>query len=307
MTPNYITFSNIIIDDIVLWHGQTLMGTLGGAGTHALVGMRTWSDSLGFAAVVGEDFAPEQRNQLAKIGVDLNGVRANDAGVPTARAWQILEEDDRRIEIFRTDIDDFFRYTPSYETMPAAYRQARGVHLMWGATFDAIVDLLDRWQVGNPATKFVWEPALEYLNGPKEAFAPLLRRLALFSPDSEQAERMTGQSDPVAMAKELLEWGAPIVAVRMGAKGSIVATADGDCWQIPAVPPAEIVDVTGAGNAYCGGFIVGLGEGLSVLDSALRGAVSASFALEQFGVPDFDDAKAVEAEGRLVWARRNVG
>jgi hypothetical protein len=56
LTPDYITFSNIIIDDIVLWDGRTYMGTLGGAGTHALIGMRLWSDRLGFVATIGHDF-----------------------------------------------------------------------------------------------------------------------------------------------------------------------------------------------------------------------------------------------------------
>ena len=53
MIPKYVTFSNIIIDDIVLWDGSTHMSVLGGSGTHALIGMRVWSDRLGFVASVG--------------------------------------------------------------------------------------------------------------------------------------------------------------------------------------------------------------------------------------------------------------
>jgi sugar/nucleoside kinase (ribokinase family) len=92
----------------------------------------------------------------------------------------------------------------------------------------------------------------------------------------------------------------------MGANGSIVA-GQGQCWQIPAVPPAELVDVTGAGNAYCGGFLVGLGEKLGVLEAALYGAVSASFAIQQFGVPDFDAETFSEAKGRLPARRIRCG
>ena len=51
MGPEYVTFSNIIIDDIVLWDGSTHMSVLGGSGTHALIGMRVWSQSLGLSLI----------------------------------------------------------------------------------------------------------------------------------------------------------------------------------------------------------------------------------------------------------------
>ena len=51
----------------------------------------------------------------------------------------------------------------------------------------------------------------------------------------------------------------------------------------------SVVDTTGAGDAYCGGFLVALGNGLPVAEAGARAAVSASFAIEQFGVPMFDE------------------
>lgn len=305
MTPHYITFSNIIIDDIVLWDGRTFMGTLGGAGTHALIGMRVWSDRLGYVATVGPDFEPAQRAQLEKLGIDLRGV-VERVNYQTSRAWQLFEPDERRIEIMRTDLADFFDYTPRFEDMPADYHQARGIHVQWGRTIDELNGLLDQLRQANPQVVIVWEPALEHLSGGEAEFGPLLRRLDLLSPDLEQAWSMTGQDDPLEMAHTLLAWGVPIVAIRMGARGSIVATGQGQRWQIPAVPPAELVDVTGAGNAYCGGFLVGLGEKLGVLEAALYGAVSASFAIQQFGVPDFETETFSEAKRRLSWAREQV-
>lgn len=304
MTPDYITFSNIIIDDIVLWDGRTFMGTLGGAGTHALIGMRVWSRRLGYVATIGPDFEPAQRLQLEKLGIDLRGI-VEHAGYQTTRAWQIFEPDERRIEILRTDWAAFYEYTPRFEDMPPDYRQARGIHVQWGQTLEELNGLLDQLRAANPAVCLVWEPASERPTGDAGTFGPLLNRLDLLSPDIDQARAMTGQADPNDMAKTLLGWGAARVAIRMGDKGSLVRTTAGQGWRIPAVP-AELVDVTGAGNAYCGGFLVGLGDGLDTLEAALRSTVSASFAIEQFGVPDFDENTYAEAERRLAWARERV-
>ena len=79
----------------------------------------------------------------------------------------------------------------------------------------------------------------------------------------------------------------------------------GRSWKLPAVP-TNIVDVTGAGNAYCGGFTVGLGEGLDPLEAALQSVVSASFAIEQIGIPCWDDSQPTEAKKRVEWARQRV-
>ena len=84
-----------------------------------------------------------------------------------------------------------------------------------------------------------------------------------------------------------------------------MATRDGQAWHVPAVAE-KIVDVTGAGNAYCGGLLWGVAEALDVRDAALRAAVSASFTLEQFGVPTFGDDLFEEATTRLSGSRQKI-
>jgi sugar/nucleoside kinase (ribokinase family) len=305
MPPYYLSFSTLIIDDIVLWDGRTFMGVLGGSGPHALAGMRVWSDQLGLVATVGEDFAPAQRAQLTQLGVDLQGLLVRSE-CPTVRAWQLVEQDDRRVEVFHTPITALVEYAPQLADMPVDYQQARGIHLLWGRTFAELRELVTGLVAANPQVTLVWEPYDDYLHGGVKDFRPILEQLALFSPDIDQARAITGAADVRVMAQMLLEWGAPRVAIRIGAQGSWVQTQQGEQWAIPAVPPAQVVDVTGAGNSYCGGFLVGLSEGLDPLEAALRAAVSASFALEQFGLPTFTAQTAAEAWRRLAWARQQL-
>ncbi len=131
VSPDYVAYSGLIIDDIVLPDGRTFFDTLGGSGTHALVGMRVWSDRLGYFAAVGSDFSLDHRDQLERLGVDLRGLIERD-GSPTARAWQLFEPEERRVEVFRTDIEDFYRHEAQFEEMPSDYLEARGYHLHFG-------------------------------------------------------------------------------------------------------------------------------------------------------------------------------
>ena len=89
--------------------------------------------------------------------------------------------------------------------------------------------------------------------------------------------------DPINILDTLIEFGAKKVVIRMGSEGSIYSDSMGLRFKIPIVPVENIVDFTGAGNAYCGGFVIGMGETKEPQKAAAFAAVSASFALEQFG------------------------
>lgn len=305
MTVDYITFSNLIIDDIVFPDGRTFMNTLGGAGLHALVGMRVWNAHLGYAAATGPDFDEAHRIALERFGIDLQGLVIRN-GYQTARAWQVFEPDERRIEVFRTSLDDLYRYKVMGDDLPASYRQARGFHLQWG-TLAELEEVIVSLRGTNPDLTLVHEPMpiTDNLEGAPAEFQKILPHLNLFSPDLGEAEMITGASDPEQICDILFAWGAPLVALRMGERGSLVKSNTGEGWVLPAVP-TTIVDVTGAGNSYCGGFLTGLGDGLTPLEASLRAAVSASFALEQFGLPDWESAPVSEAKRRLAWVRERV-
>jgi sugar/nucleoside kinase (ribokinase family) len=300
---DFIAYSGLIIDDIVLPDGRTYFNTLGGSATHALIGMRVWSQSLGYFAAVGDDFDPEHRTQLERMGVDLRGLMRRE-GVPTARAWQLFEPDERRIEVFRTSIDDFYRSEPGLDEMPPDYLMARGFHLCHG-TLPELIDVVTGIRAVNLTACIVWEPTPMQTAVAERDVRVALPQVDLFSPDLGEACEITGQSGADAAIATLLDWGAKAVALRLGARGSRVATPSGERFTVPAVP-TEVVDTTGAGDAYCGGILVALTNGESVAEAGARAAVSASFAIEQFGVPDFDDHTAEEAERRLAWTSERV-
>jgi ribokinase len=303
MKPHYVAYSGLIIDDIVLPDGRTYFNTLGGSGTHALVGMRVWSDHLGYFAAVGSDFSQDHRQQLERLGIDLRGLIERD-GYPTARAWQLFEPEERRVEVFRTDIEDFYRHEARFEEMPPDYMEARGYQLHFG-TLAQTAELVEKLRAVNPSACLVWEPTPLQFTGSDDDFNAVLSRVDLVSPDLDEARQMTGQSTAEGMAETFLGWGVPVVALRMGARGSLVATAEGAVHTIPAVP-TKVVDTTGAGDAYCGGFLVALGSGVDSDEAGAWAAVSASFAIEQFGVPRFDEQTRVEARRRLAWGRERI-
>ena len=99
--------------------------------------------------------------------------------------------------------------------------------------------------------------------------------------------------------RRLLALGPRGIGVKMGARGMRLLLQGGKNWtQIPAFS-TQVVDPTGAGDAFCGGFLVGLAQSGSLVQAALYGAVSASFIIEDFGVLHALKIDSDQAHSRL--------
>jgi sugar/nucleoside kinase (ribokinase family) len=275
--PFYIAIGAIIIDDIILPDGTSRMGELGGGTVHAAMGMRIWAERVGLVALVGSDFPADLRRKMSSI-FDLRGL--SERPVRTVRAWQLFEEDGRRTEILRVGWEEFHGLSPRPDELPEDYLSSDGVHLHVGP--EEALHWLDALQAaGNPV--IVWEPPDYYCTPELHAlYRQVCPRLHVLSPNLLEGQKLSGETAPDAVVDVLLGFGVPSVALRMGAQGSLVANAERR-ERIQALPVEEIVDVTGAGNAYCGGLAVGLAETGDVFWAAQYASVSAARALRQFG------------------------
>ena len=74
-----------------------------------------------------------------------------------------------------------------------------------------------------------------------------------------------------------------LLIVTLGEKGSIIRNNKGDRLEIPPAIPKEVLDPTGAGDAYRSGLLSGLLQGHDLLTSGRRGSVAAAYAIEHTG------------------------
>ena len=241
---------------------------------------------------------------LQRLGVSPDGL-IHRAGLPTPRAWQLFEADGKRTEVFRTSLSEFVASQVRFDELNAELKQSSGFHVQWGGSMEETTRLVRQLKMANPSAAVVFEPIDDFLALGRVAWAPLLRECDVFLPNLEEAATLTGEASPADMATALLDWGADRVVIRMAEQGIWVQDKQGNRWRIPAVP-TQVVDVTGAGNAFCGGLLAGLVDALPFLETALRGLVGASFAIEQVGVPETLVPGSPEAFRRLDWARGQV-
>lgn len=275
--PPFVCVGGIFIDDIVYPDGTTSMEILGGGGVHEAAGMTVWGERPGLVATLGTG-TPEKALARMERDFDMQGVVS--LNYPQMRAWQLFEWDGRRTEIYRvTEIEPFMR-EPVPAQLPESYKQAKAVAILRDAN-DYML-----WKPAFPEAITFWEPEQAFMVAENaDAFRKTLPHADITSPNLLEASQIYGEQDPHKLVDAMLKDGAKVVALRMGAEGSLVAR-EGERIHIPAVPVPKLVDQTGAGNTYCGGFLVGWQRTQDLRTAGYYGAVSASFSLEVVGVMD---------------------
>ncbi len=298
---DYVIYGKIIIDDIRLRGGGQVRRVLGGGGPQAVFGARVWSDSVGFLTRSGTDLQAEHVDALDGLGADLSGW-TQFPDIPTSHNRMQYDKEEYLIGGgLITSREDWTRLLEEPLTVPSSYARPKAIHLITEFPDEPMIatalDVRDR------RTIFSLEPLASGTAGHDWAgMLQLLKQVDIVAPDWPTASGIAGSDDPKRVIRHWSTLGPEAVAVRHGARGSYVWSRErNEAWHIPAVP-VEVVDPTGAGNAYCGGLCVGWTETRDARLAGCQGAVSASILVRHIGLPQMSAAVRREATTLLAEA-----
>ncbi|GMR09678.1 MAG: hypothetical protein BMS9Abin28_0498 [Anaerolineae bacterium] len=308
MSVRYLIIGGLREDYCITHYGQARSGVLGGNAVYAAAGAALWSNSVGLVGRVGSNFPPQWLEEIARAGLDVGGVTVLPDPQDTRTFYAYLTLEDRvdtspNLHYQRVGLPlpkalvDYISSTEGQRSKdrygPLAVRpkdlpdfagKAAAAHIAPGdyLTHSIIPARLRELGVGLVTV----DPSVRYMEPDfRKELPDLLRGLRAFLP-SESEVRSYFQPRPPdlwEMAESLSELGCPIVGIKRGGAGLYLWDQENRRrWHIPAYP-ARVVDVTGAGDAFCGGFLVGLSETDDVFEAGLRGSVSASLAIEGAG------------------------
>lgn len=316
---------------IITPEGRFYGEVLGGEALYAAAGARLWSDAVALISRIPADFPEEPLARLEKAGFSTQClIRVPEPASAVAFfAYTTLGE--------RTDRNPAPHFLRLGTPLPKAlldYR-APSQEPVERETFPPLAlrptDLSRDWN-GVRAAHLAPQPYASHLSLPVRLRELGVRRITLdpwarymepayerdlqtilhgldaFLPDLEEARAFfrPAEPDPWEMAEAFAAHGVSVVAIKQGARG--VYLYDGVAkrrWHIPAYP-AQAKDVTGAGSAFAGGFLVGLTEAHDPVQAALQGAISASIAIEGVGALSMLDALPGLAQARLEALRDSV-
>lgn len=199
-------------------------------------------------------------------------------GEQTARYIALIDPDGELV-IGINAMDVLARIRPA-DIADAPLDDARWVFAECNLDPDTLRAVIERRRAGG-----AFRLAVDAISTPKALRLPAdLTGIDLLCGNVDEANAILGAAEPatrtgaLALARGLVARGAAAAMVTIGAQGCIVATTDG-AWAVGAVP-AQVVDVTGAGDARIAGTLHALLAGETVPEAARRGSLLAALAAE---------------------------
>jgi len=279
-----LVVGSVAFDSIETPHGK-VDHILGGAATHFSLAASYFTD-VRVIAVVGEDFTAEHEAVFERRGIDTDGIeRAPGLTFHWTGAYSgSLNE----AQTLGTDLNVFAAFEPK---IPRQYLDSEYLFL---ANIDPVLQSRVRAQM--PDAKLVCGDTMNYwIKDHRENLLKVLPELDVLLINDAETRMISGESNIVKAAEGVMALGPKALVVKQGEYGATGFFSErafpgklSRPFRAPALPLAEVVDPTGAGDSFAGGFYGYIASQPELTPAVFRaamfyGGVMGSFAVERFG------------------------
>ena len=249
---------------------------LGGSAVYSSVAAGEFAKA-GIVSVIGKDFPKKYLSFLNTLGIDTGGIAVKKGD--TFRWAGYYEYDMNQAHTLDTKLNVLASFDP---VLPDEYRKAKYVFL---ANTDPEVQMKAYRQMKKP--KLVMMDTMNYwIENKKEALTKMIEKADVIVVNDAEARQYFDTPSIVQAGRAFLNMGPKAVIVKKGEHGALMFT-DGACFSAPAYPLEKLVDPTGAGDSFAGGFIGWLARTDDLSARNMRKAIIFGSAIASFNAEDF--------------------
>jgi sugar/nucleoside kinase (ribokinase family) len=269
---------------------------LGGSATYIALSAKYFSQDIRLVAVIGCDFPDKYLELLKDNDLDLQGLEIDPEGKTFFWSGRYHEDMNNR-DSLDTQLNVLATFQPK---VPAAYLDSE-ILCLGNLSPEVQMQVIE--QVPNAKLKVLdtmnfWMTA-PFVDGLKE----VLKQIDVLIINDAEAKELSGCSNLIKAAQVIRAMGVPTLVIKKGEHGAYLFNEDG-IFAAPALPLHEIVDPTGAGDSFMGGFVGYLSqcdqiETNDLKKALLYGTVMASFNVEDFGPEGMLNLDASEIDSRM--------
>jgi len=248
----------------------------GGSAANTAVGLARLGLRVGYVGKVADD--DEGRfllDDFKKEGVDVRGIAVSGTGI-SGIVFGFIDEKGNRALYVAPGVNDSL----GFEEIQLDY--AGNTEYLHLTSFVGEKPFMAQKKLLKVASnvKISFDPGELYVRKGLTSLKPFLERCYVVSPNENELKLLTGK-DHKEGSEVLLKEGARIVAVKLGRKGCYVT--DGEESHLIEPYDVKVVDTTGAGDAFCAGFLYGLIKGKDLYECGRLGNFVASKCITKFG------------------------
>ena len=201
-----------------------------------------------------------------------------------------------------TELGVFADFDPK---IPEGFKKSK---ILFLANIDPVLQLKVKQKMGDLFTML--DTMNFWIESKKDELMEIIRLVDVLLVNEGEARQLTGKGNLVEAADTLLSYGPKYVIIKKGEHGASITGKDLH-FSLPSFPVTNLVDPTGAGDSFAGGFIGYLASAGKITKDNLKialayGTIVASFYVEGFGVEGFRHIKEGEIKKRLAKFRKMI-
>jgi sugar/nucleoside kinase (ribokinase family) len=287
----------LTMDDIVLLDHSSRPGVLGGGALYSAIGAQIWSDRVGVHSVTGRDVCEDVRARIAVRGLDSEGIGEIEGG--GLQLWLLHENETFKRQVPKLNSATAEDMDRGRGPLPEAYRKARGFHVAPQTPEGTANNVRTLSELAHRPIVTVDILSDELIDRRLYADLGFLRGASAFLPSEAEIVRIWNPSDIGVWLRETASRLKCHMVAKLGERGSLVCDAKSGVLIHTPAHPVNLVDTTGAGDGYCGGFVAGLAAGRPLAECAAMGTVSASYIVEACGALETERPSPAARQARL--------
>jgi len=269
-----ISVGNVSIDTIKIQGNGGKHVVPGGSAAAVLTAASAFNLRTGLVSKVGEDFPDEWLLDLAERGIDIRGVKRQKASC----RFELVYDENGALKNF----DEIFNceYDLNVKDIPEEYLSSRHFHISAAhpSNQSKFIKAIGEINHGSTVSLTLW-PSYEKEYG--ETFVNLLDKVDILFCNNFEAKILAKDDNIYDAVKKVKKFGPKIIVLTKGAKGSAIYYKN-DFFLFPALK-ANIVDRTGCGDSFAGGFLANYLIGSDIEKAGWAGTALASFTISKYG------------------------
>ena len=282
-----LILGSVALDTIETKYGKA-ENLLGGSATYATIAAGLYGDAIP-VGIVGDDFPKDGLDIFEKFSKNLKDLDQQPGGT---FKWggKYHENGDDRDTLF-TDLGVFENFNPSIHT------SNKNASWLFLANIHPSLQLSVLEQCTN-APLVVTDTMNLWIDSTPEELKKIISKTNILLINESELHLLTKEKNVDKSINEVLSMGPEKVIVKFGSKGA-KCFSENENIAVGVYPVKKVIDPTGAGDVFGGGFISGLVDGLSIKEAMLRGSALASFCIEDFGVKKLLNVSVNEVDNRI--------
>jgi len=270
--------------------------TVGGAATYISLAASVFLDKMGLVSVVGDDFPQEVMKEMRERGVDLAGLEVLKGKESFFWAGRYHYDMNTR-DTLETRLNVLLDLDPN---LPEEYQQAP--YVMLGNLDPGVQEkVLD--QMNDRPALVVMDTMNFWMDSAMPKLKEVIARVDVLTINDAEARQLSGEHSLVKAAAKILAMGPKYLVVKKGEHGALLFNND-RIFFAPALPLEEVVDPTGAGDTFAGGFIGYLARTKdhsfeNMKRAIIVGSALASFTCEKFGIERLLEVSREDIDARI--------